>query len=236
MRTNVYTLSIWAIQILAGIFAPMEKLRARFSFWLAQMVTKLAGRTGWVFLVKFMRRLTGTQVTVEQMLAILEVIRAHKNPNLLVFGVGNDSLFWMNANSDGRTVFIEDDDFWLRKIQKRIPGIEAYLVSYHTKIEQWKALLGSPEQLSMEFPNDISKITWQIVFVDAPTGWGEGTTGRMKSIYAGRQLVEKGDVFVHDCEREVEIAYCDAILKPENFVKEIQASDSGYLRHYRFGV
>lgn len=212
----------------------MEKLRARFSFWLAQTVTKLAGRTGWVFLVKLMRRLTGTQVTVEQMLAIRNAIRSHKQTSLLVFGVGNDSLFWMNANSSGRTVFIEDDDFWLRKIQKRIPGIEAYLVTYNTKIEQWKELLALPEKLSMEFPNDISKRKWDVVFVDAPTGWGEGTTGRMKSIFAGRQLVQKGDVFVHDCEREVEIAYCDAILKPINFVKEIKASDSGYLRHYRF--
>jgi len=212
----------------------MEKLRARFSFWLAQTVTKLAGRTGWVFLVKLMRRLTGTQVTVEQMLAIRNAIRSHKQTSLLVFGVGNDSLFWMNANSSGRTVFIEDDDFWLRKIQKRIPGIEAYLVAYNTKIEQWKELLALPEKLSIEFPNDISKRKWDVVFVDAPTGWGEGTTGRMKSIFAGRKLVQKGDVFVHDCEREVEIAYCDAILKPENFVKEIKASDSGYLRHYRF--
>ncbi|MFM1877058.1 MAG: hypothetical protein RL266_2795 [Bacteroidota bacterium] len=212
----------------------MEQLRARFSFWLAQNVTKLAGITGWPWLLKLMRRLTGTQVTVAQMLLIRKALKESGSSKLLVFGVGNDSLFWMNANKGGRTVFIEDDEFWLRKIQKRIPGIEAYLVNYDTKLEQWKELLESPEKLKMDFPGDVSKLNWDVVFVDAPTGWGEGTTGRMKSIYAGRKLAPKGHVFVHDCEREVEIACCDAILKPEYFVQELKATDSGYLRHYKF--
>ncbi|MBI1286680.1 MAG: hypothetical protein GC178_03795 [Flavobacteriales bacterium] len=212
----------------------MEQFRAKFSFWLAQTVTKLAGRTGWPWLIKLMRRLTGTQLTVEQMLAIRKEIRKKSDSKLLIFGVGNDSLFWMNSNLGGRTVFIEDDDFWLRKIKKRIAGIEAYLVAYDTKIEQWKELLQNQEKLSMQFPSDIADQKWDVVLVDAPTGWGEGTTGRMKSIYAGRQLVGSGDVFVHDCEREVEIAYCDNILKPEHFIKEITAVDVGYLRHYRF--
>ena len=213
----------------------MEKLKAHFSVWLAKVITIIAGKTGWQSLVKLMRRLTGTQVTVDQIIAIRNEIKATDSCNLLIFGVGNDSLFWMNSNSGGRTVFIEDDDFWLRKVKKRVAGIEAYLVDYDSKIEDWKDMIDKPEKLEMAFPKEVANTTWDVILVDAPTGWGEGTKGRMKSIYAGRKMVSKsGHVFVHDCEREVEIAYCDAILKPENFVKEITAVDVGYLRHYKF--
>lgn len=213
----------------------MEKLRADFSIWLATVVTKLAGITGWQSLVKLMRRLTGTQVTVEQITAIRNAVKAKKGCNLLIFGVGNDTQFWMNSNSGGRTVFIEDDDYWLRKVKTRVPKIEAYLVDYDSRIEEWKEIIDKPERLEMVFPKEIENTKWDVILVDAPTGWGEGTKGRMKSIYAGKKLLaDKGDVFVHDCDREVEIAYCDAILKPENFVEEIKAVDVGYLRHYRF--
>lgn len=194
----------------------------------------MAGRTGIEGLIKLMRHLTGTQVTVEQMLDIRKAIKETANAKVLVFGVGNDSLFWMNANHGGRTVFIENDDFWLRKIQKRITGIEAYLVNYDTRIEQAKDLTVEPDKLTMTLPNDLSKTEWDVVFVDAPTGWGDGTTGRMKSIFTASRLVKNGHVFVHDCEREVEILYCDLFLRPENLVREIKATDSGYLRHYRF--
>lgn len=213
----------------------MEKLKAHFSVWLAKVVTILAGKTGWTWLVKLMRRLTGTQVTVEQIMAVRAAMKDNPGGNLLIFGVGNDSLFWMNSNSGGRTVFIEDDDFWLRKVKKRVAGIEAYLVDYDSKIEDWKEIIDKPERLEMDFPKEVADTKWDVILVDAPTGWGEGTKGRMKSIYAGRKMVSTtGHVFVHDCDREVEIAYCDALLKPENFVKEITAVDVGYLRHYKF--
>lgn len=181
-----------------------------------------------------MRRLTGTQVTVEQMIAIRNAIKEKSNAKVMVFGVGNDSRFWMNSNLGGRTVFIEDDEFWLKKIQKQIDGIEAYQVSYDTKVEQASDLLNQPNKLVMELPNKLSEENWDVIFVDAPTGWGEGTVGRMKSIYTAASLMKNGHVFVHDCNREVEILYCDKFLRPENFVQEIKATDSGYLRHYRF--
>lgn len=213
----------------------MEKLRAHFSIWLAKLVAKLAGITGQSSLIKLMRRLTGTQITVEQMMAVRQAIKEKHGCNLLIFGVGNDSWFWMNSNNGGRTVFLEDDDFWLRKVKKRVAGIEAYLVDYDSKIEDWKEMIDKPERLEMNFPDEVANTTWDVILVDAPTGWGEGTKGRMKSIYAGRKMIsESGHVFVHDCDREVEIAYCDALLKPENFVKEITAIDVGYLRHYKF--
>jgi len=51
----------------------------------------------------------------------------------------------------------------------------------------------------------------------------------MKSIrFASRVIAVNGDVFVHDCDREVERAFCDRLLEPRNLVEEI-----GRLRHYR---
>jgi hypothetical protein len=49
---------------------------------------------------------------------------------LLVFGLGNDTPFWNQMNSEGRSTFLEDDRSWFEKITQAFPSIEAYLVAY----------------------------------------------------------------------------------------------------------
>jgi glucuronoxylan 4-O-methyltransferase len=81
----------------------------------------------------------------------------------------------------------------------------------------------------MNLPESVERTRWDIVLVDAPEGWDETTPGRMKSIFLASQLVAAdGDVFVHDCDRQVERAFCDRFLKPENLFAEVES-----LRHYR---
>ncbi|MBX9961696.1 MAG: hypothetical protein K2Y35_01485 [Burkholderiales bacterium] len=148
--------------------------------------------------------------------------------NLLVFGVGNDSTFWRCLNAGGRTVFLEDNEEWMRLVKKRDPGVDARLVTYKTQIEDWRAGLLDTEIPDLDLPSDVRAQKWDGVIVDAPAGWAPGQPGRMKSIREAARLGRTGGhVFVHDCDREVERAYCDRYLRRERLAREI-----GRLRHY----
>jgi len=151
---------------------------------------------------------------------------------LLVFGLGNDSFFWSSLNRKGITVFLEDDTEWFQKIIKKSKNIKAFLVSYNTQRKDWKTMLENKSLLEMTLPNDVEKEAWDVILVDAPAGWNDESPGRMKSIFLSSKLIKNsGDIFVHDCDREVEDIYCDKFLQKENLKAEIKAP-IGLLRHY----
>ena len=57
--------------------------------------------------------------------------------------------------------------------------------------------------------------------------------GRMQSIYMASKLARENgntDVFVHDCDRQIENAYANRFLGQENLACEVER-----LRHYRIG-
>lgn len=160
---------------------------------------------------------------------------SEKNGKFLIFSVGNDSELWLEINKKGETIFIEDNLDWLEIIKQKLPSIEVYLVKYETQLTQWQELLEQYKQgqnnLTMELPDIVIQTSWDYIFVDAPAGYDNHFPGRMKSIYAAAQLASntiQTDVFVHDCNREVEAIYSDYFLKPENLVKEFSR-----LRHYQ---
>ena len=166
----------------------------------------------------------GIQLLKPELKLIIQTIKKIKECNFLVFGLGNDSGMWTEVNKNGRTVFIEDYNEWFEKITKANPGIEAYLVKYPNNITQWKKILNEPEKLEMKLPPEISKSKWDVILVDGPAGWQmiEEFAGRMSSIYMAKKLVKKdGIVFVHDCDREVEIAYTKKYLGEKNFIKSV---------------
>lgn len=183
-------------------------------------------------LIKIMQRLNYIQLSPEQMELIINSINMNKQCKLLVFGLGNDSVLWNDINYTGKTIFIEDNKLWFQKIMNNYK-LSAHLVDYATKRSQWKSLLESPERLTMSLPEEIEKEKWDVILVDAPGGYDDSTTGRMKSIFLATKLIKKdGDIFVHDCERQVEKIYCDRFLKEENFKVEIEARN-GHLRYYK---
>jgi glucuronoxylan 4-O-methyltransferase len=166
------------------------------------------------------------QISAEQMTLIRKTVKAHLGCKLLVFGLGNDSVFWQSINQDGVTVFLEDDARWFYTVMGRHPYLSAFLVSYGTQLTQWKTLLEDPRSLQMTFPRTVEQSEWDVILVDAPAGRGEQFPGRMKSIFAAARLVSRGtdqggDVFVHDCEREVEREYCNHYLKSEHLQVEL---------------
>lgn len=177
------------------------------------------------------------QLSFEEYSYITETISQRNPGNFLIFGVGKDSGLWIDINATGTTVFLEDNQDWLKWARETYPGIEAYLVEYDIQRKQWRDLLSDYNQgndyLLMELPERIIQTTWDFIFVDAPPGYSDELPGRMKSIYMAAKLAFQNrntDVFVHDCDREVENIYTDYFLHKENLVTQFHR-----LKHYRIG-
>jgi uncharacterized protein (TIGR01627 family) len=180
-------------------------------------------------LLRLTRWAAGIQLQPAELRAIVSAIHKKRPCKLLVFGLGRDSLLWARVNRAGTTVFLEDEDTWLDEVLREYPGLKAFKVDYLTRRGEWKELLDSPGRLAMRLPDDVEHQTWDVVLVDAPAGFNDSNPGRMKSIALSVRLASSAaDVFVHDCDRPVERAYCDHFLRRENLVEEI-----GRLRHYR---
>jgi glucuronoxylan 4-O-methyltransferase len=171
------------------------------------------------------------QGSFDEYRAVRETIRARAPCNLLVFGVGKDSRFWLEANEGGRTVFVEHEAEWIARTRELLPGVVVHQVGYGTLRTQWKRLLDRHERLFMEdLPNSVISADWDVIFVDSPQGGSRRRPGRMMSIYTAGVLARRSsdvDVFVHDCDREVERAYSDHYLGAETMVRQIDR-----LRHF----
>lgn len=173
------------------------------------------------------------QLSVKEYSLIAETLIRKQPCNLLIFGVGNDSALWMELNKGGYTLFLEDNMYWLQHIQEKLPSIQVYPVHYSTKRSEWKKLLkdSDPNSLHMHLPQQILDTQWDIIFVDAPEGYNDTKPGRMNSIYMAALLAHRKDsstdVFIHDCDREVEAAYSTYFLHNENLQTTVDR-----LRHY----
>ncbi|KAL3845687.1 hypothetical protein ACJIZ3_003090 [Penstemon smallii] len=173
------------------------------------------------------------QQTIKEISISLKVLEKKSPCNFLIFGLGRDSLMWTALNHGGRTVFLEEDKSWIDQIQRQIPSLESYHVVYDTKVTQADELLeiGSREeckvvsdprfskcQLALKgLPSEIYDIEWDLIMVDAPTGYFDGAPGRMSAIYTAGLMArnrENGetDVFVHDVNRVVEDKFSKAFL------------------------
>uniref|UniRef100_A0A5B7BE55 Uncharacterized protein n=1 Tax=Davidia involucrata TaxID=16924 RepID=A0A5B7BE55_DAVIN len=195
---------------------------------------------------------TTSNITPQQTLKEISVtlrVLAKKSPcNFLVFGLGHDSLMWTSLNHGGRTVFLEEDKSWIEQIKQKLPTLESYHVVYDTKVtdadellkvgmrEECKAV-GDPRfsvcQLALKgLPAEVYDIEWDLIMVDAPTGYHDGAPGRMSAIYTAGLMArnrEEGesDVFVHDVDRVVEDKFSKAFLC-EGYLSE----QEGRLRHF----
>jgi len=172
------------------------------------------------------------QLSQDEYRYVVDLILEKRGANVLVFGVGNDSRLWLAANRKGRTLFLEDSSTWLDKVIRQVPAIEVTLVRYGTRRSQWREMLeGPPSDLEMKLPDEVWAIAWDIIFVDAPWGFNDICPGRMKSIYTASKIASCRagiDVIVHDCDRELERAYCDRFLSSYILIREFQRT-----RHYR---
>ncbi|KAM7250020.1 hypothetical protein ACFE04_021903 [Oxalis oulophora] len=88
-------------------------------------------------------------------------------------------------------------------------------------------------QLALKsLPKEIYEMKWDLIMVDAPTGYYEEAPGRMTAIYTAGMMARnrdegETDVFVHDVNREVEDKFSRAFLC-EGYMKK----QEGRLRHF----
>jgi len=178
--------------------------------------------------------------------AISAVLRARAPCNLLVFGLGAESPLWLALNHGGRTVFLEENEFYVKYLEPRHPGMEAYDVSYTTKVRDFRDLLAAARasrrkecrpiqnllfsecRLAInDLPNDLYDVPWDMVLIDGPSGWNPNSPGRMPSIFTTAVLARSGataakgrptDVLVHDFQFEVEQVLSREFLCDENRV------------------
>lgn len=189
------------------------------------------------------------QQTLKEISVTAKILEKKSPCNFLVFGLGHDSLMWSSLNHGGRTVFLEEDEAWIEQIRRRFPMLESYHVTYDSKVNQAENLMdvgrgpectavGDPKysmcQLALKgLPSEVYEIKWDVIMVDAPTGYYEEAPGRMTAIYTAGMMArnrEEGetDVMVHDVNRVVEDKFSMAFLC-QGYMKK----QEGRLRHFR---
>lgn len=134
-------------------------------------------------------------------------------------------------------------------MKEKFPTLESYHVEYDTKVNEADELMNavasdeecrvvtdprfSECRLALKgFPSEVYDVEWDLIMVDAPTGYHEAAPGRMTAIYTAGLMArnrESGetDVFVHDVDRVVEDKFSKAFLC-EGYLKE----QEGRIRHF----
>ncbi|TVU08599.1 hypothetical protein EJB05_42008 [Eragrostis curvula] len=178
--------------------------------------------------------------------AIAAALKRRAPCNLLVFGLGGETPLWRALNHGGRTVFLDENQYYVSHLEGRYPGLEAYDVAYTTTVREFPDLLDAaraaraaecrPVQNLLfsdcrlainDLPNQLYDVSWDVILVDGPRGYTASSPGRMSAIFTAgvlaRSRTEDGvatDVLVHDYEREVERVCSREFLCEENRVAE----------------
>ncbi|CAN6200709.1 unnamed protein product [Urochloa humidicola] len=175
--------------------------------------------------------------------AIAAVLKRRAPCNLLVFGLGGETPLWRALNHGGRTVFLDENQYYVSHLEGRHPGLEAYDVAYTTTVREFPGLLDAaraaecrPVQNLLfsdcrlainDLPNQLYDVSWDVILVDGPRGYTATSPGRMSAIFTAGVLARTRagegattDVLVHDYEREVERACSREFLCEENRVAE----------------
>ncbi|RLN28482.1 glucuronoxylan 4-O-methyltransferase 1 [Panicum miliaceum] len=204
-------------------------------------------------LVHYTTSNTTPQQTADEIGVSLRVLQRRAPCNFLVFGLGFDSPMWAALNHGGRTVFLEEDASWIASVRSKHPSLESYHVTYDTVLTEADALLelrdhpacvAQPDLASAAeascrlalrgLPPAFHELEWDLIMVDAPTGWTPQSPGRMGAIYTAGMAARARrpgdgptDVFVHDVDRPVEDAFSKAFLCEGYLAEQV-----GRIRHF----
>lgn len=175
-------------------------------------------------LVKYVVKKTRKKQMTEEEYRYISTFLEDKN--VLVFGSGFDSDLWRYSNKNGTIVFLEHNEKWITNFS------DTYVVKYSTQRCEGLRLLedyknGITKEIEMDLPEVVKNTKWDIIIVDSPEGGLESQPGRMQSTYAAMKLATtETDIFIHDCDREIEDLYSKAMFS--NLIKELTK-----LRHLR---
>ncbi|KAE8666535.1 Glucuronoxylan 4-O-methyltransferase 3 [Hibiscus syriacus] len=101
-------------------------------------------------------------------------------------------------NHGGRTVFLEEDKAWIQQMKQKFPGLEYHRILHEsspidalletgTKEESCRVVsdprFSKCELAHKGFSSEIYDVKWDLIMVDAPTGFHDEAPGRMNAIY-----------------------------------------------------
>ncbi len=176
--------------------------------------------------IRKLRRGLNIQMHEQELNHILSVLEVKRPCSLLVFGMGNDSILWFEANRGGQTLFVEDDSYWDRVIRERHPSLQSIHVLYGTRAGDWRSDM--VRQPGLVLPAQVNAHAWDMILVDGPAAWSNEKPGRVQSILAARRLVaDQGAILVHDCDRDAERTVSASLLGHMMLSSQVQS-----LRHY----
>ncbi|XP_044947540.1 glucuronoxylan 4-O-methyltransferase 1-like [Hordeum vulgare subsp. vulgare] len=193
------------------------------------------------------------QQTAAEIGVSLRVLQRRSPCNFLVFGLGHDSPMWAALNHGGRTVFLEEDASWIASVRAAHPGLESYHVTYDTRLTEADDLIALRDHPGCTAQPDLAaaaeascrlalrglpavfhETEWDLIMVDAPTGWTPEAPGRMGAIYTAGMAARARrpgdgatDVFVHDVDRAVEDSFSKAFLCEAYLAEQV-----GRIRHF----
>jgi uncharacterized protein (TIGR01627 family) len=107
-----------------------------------------------------------------------------------VFGLGAETPLWRALNHGGRTVFLDENPYYVAHLEGKHPGLEAYDVAYATAVRELPDLLDAaraaraaecrPVQNLLfsecrlainDLPNQLYDVAWDVILVDGPRGY-----------------------------------------------------------------
>jgi glycosyltransferase involved in cell wall biosynthesis len=173
------------------------------------------------------------QLQRDELLPIVRAILAVSGCRLLVFGCGNDSPLREKINQGGTTAFLEDEPEWVSAARSRLTSSIVEQVQYRTRVADWRAQLDAGDALLLDLPDSIMRRRWDVILVDGPAGNEDHLPGRAQSIVTARRLVApSGKIFVHDCDRPLERAFCARYLGEHR--RFVSATGRALLNGYSF--
>lgn len=167
-----------------------------------------------------MQQVGNTQMTRIEYKFISDLVQSIPKCNFLIFGTGRDSDLWIASNKNEKTIFLEPDKKWIEIAQQKNSNIDIRHVEYKTHpSDAMKMFFEYKKTGTMPnippLPQDVIETEWDVILIDSPVG---GVNGRMSSIFISDVLSKhtKKDthIFLHDCERDIEMLYGHLFLYP----------------------
>lgn len=155
------------------------------------------------------------QIAVHQGIIIsMAIAAAGPNPNVLIYGCGNDSQLWTRMNPGGRTRFLENHTRWLEAVKTQWPELEVQHVSYGDCTVADSLPIDEKKLAQYSMPLGLDQVEWDVILIDSPNGHKPDRPGRALPIYWARQLAKPTThVFIDDYNRDVERIHAERFLE-----------------------